>query len=263
MSSWFVYVGILFYMEAVFHLRFFGLQFGNPLFPAGLLLLVASVQTLIGGCFGPGGGKRAFRIMIWVQYAVFAIQTVYYVIFRQPLRIGAAVMEGQDALSSYWKVALEGILKAIPILLLLAAPIILIEVLRKRKRWEFKAFTGMQKLRMGLVSWVCLLYCCCCMLIGGMLETAYSEEYQEYYDPETVMCNMGVIAMVQRDGAYEIGNLMTDLFQGSGTVAEAGAARDDNVLDQSRVAAPESEDDGETGSGAEEGNPDEIGRAHV
>lgn len=248
MSSWLVYTGILFYMEAVFHLRFFGFQFGNPLFPIGLLLLVASVQTLIGGCFGPRGGKRAFRIMIWLQYAVFAIQTVYYTIFRQPLRIGIAVAEGQDALSSYWKVALEGLLKAIPILLLLAAPIILTEVLRKRWRWKFRAFTGMQKLRMGLVSWMCLLYCCCCMLIGGMIEAAYSEEYQEYYDPETVMCNMGVIAMVQRDGAYEIGNLMNGLFQGSGTAPEAGAARGDNVLDQSRVASSDRGDsEGEAG----------------
>ncbi|MCM1025078.1 MAG: LTA synthase family protein [Roseburia sp.] len=254
MSSWFIYVGILFYMEAVFHLRFFGLQFGNPLFPLGLLLLVASVQTLIGGCFGPRGGKIAFRIMVWIQYAVFAAQTVYYGIFRQPLRMAAAMMEGQDALTSYWREALQGLLAAVPILLLLAAPIILVEVLRKKGKWEFGAFTGMQKLRMGLVSWVCLVYCCCCMAIGGMVEAAYSEEYQEYYDPETVMCNMGVITMVQRDGAYEIGNLMTGLFQGSGTIPAAGASRDDSVMDPSRVSASGREVGGDgNGAGGSQG----------
>ncbi|MCM1189198.1 MAG: sulfatase-like hydrolase/transferase [bacterium] len=223
MSSWFVYVGILIYMEAVFHLRFFGLQAGNPLFPAGLLLLVASVQTLIGGCFGEKGGKRAFRIMVWVQYAVFAVQTVYYCVFRQPLQLAAAVTGGQDALTNYWREALAGVLKAVPILILLAAPIVIAEVLRKKGRWNPRPLNGMQKLRMGLASWGLLLYCCCCIIIGGMVDAEYSEEYREYYDPETVMCNMGVVAMVQRDGAYEIGNLMSGLFHGSGTVSAAGS----------------------------------------
>ena len=89
MVVWLIYTGILFYMELVFHLRFFGFQGGNPLFPLGLLLLVTSLQALVTGWFGPRGAKRAFRIVMWIQFLIFAVQTVYFTIFRQPLQLAA------------------------------------------------------------------------------------------------------------------------------------------------------------------------------
>jgi lipoteichoic acid synthase len=207
MVVWLIYTGILFYMEMVFHLRFFGFQGGNPLFPLGLLLLVTSLQALVTGWFGPRGAKRAFRIMMWIQFLIFAVQTVYFTIFRQPLQLAAMLVGGQDALTNYWREALAGFLKAVPVLLLLALPILVSEVLWKLKRWRLRELEGIQKLRLGLSAWMLLLYCICCILIGDMAGADYSEEYQEYYDPETVMRNMGVIAMVQRDGFYELSNL--------------------------------------------------------
>lgn len=202
-----IYTGIIFYMEIVFHIGNFGLQSCNPLFLIGLAVTISSLQALIGGCFGPKGEKRAFRIMIWAQYLVFAVQAVFYHIFREPLRITAILVNGQDALGSYWKEALTGTLQTIPLLILLALPIIALEILRKVKKWEGRPFTVIQKLRMGLVSWAALLYTVSCILVGNMVGAEFSEEYSEYYDPATVMRNMGVLAMVQRDGFYEIQNL--------------------------------------------------------
>lgn len=208
-----IYTGIIFYMEIVFHIGNFGLQSCNPLFLAGLAVTISSLQTLIGGCFGPKGEKRAFRIMVWAQYLVFAVQAVFYHIFREPLRITAMLVNGQDALSSYWKEALTGTLQTVPLLILLALPIIALEILRKVKKWEGRRFTVIQKLRMGLVSWAALLYTVSCILVGNMVGAEFSEEYTEYYDPATVMRNMGVLAMVQRDSFYEIQNLMGDFVE--------------------------------------------------
>lgn len=204
----FIYTGIIIYMEVVFHLGNFGLQSCNPLFLIGLTVTISSLQALIGGCFGPKGEKRAFRIMVWAQYLVFAAQAVFYHIFREPLRITAVMVNGQDALGSYWKEALTGTLQTVPLLILLALPIIALEILRKVKKWEGRRLSVIQKLRLGLVSWAALLYTVSCILVGNMVGADFSEEYGEYYDPATVMRNMGVLAMVQRDGFYEIQNLL-------------------------------------------------------
>ena len=87
-------------MEIVFHLGNFGLQRCNPLFSVGLILLVSAFQALISGCFGAKGEKRAFRIMVWIQFLMFAVQAVYFHIFNEPLQITAVFMGGQDALTN-------------------------------------------------------------------------------------------------------------------------------------------------------------------
>ena len=84
MIAWLVYAGILIYMEAVFHFGCFGLQGFNPVFTVGLISLIAAVQALIGGCFSKKGEKRASRIMLWTEWLVFAVQAVYFHIFKQP-----------------------------------------------------------------------------------------------------------------------------------------------------------------------------------
>lgn len=244
MIRFLIYTGILIYMETVFHVGSFGLQGMNLLFPVGFILLVAALQTLISGCFGDKGGKRAFRIMVWLQYAVYAVQTVYFHIFHEPLQITAIFMGGQDALTNYWREALLGIWQSVPVLILLALPNVLLEIWRKRKKWSAKPLRGIQKLRLGLAAWVALIYSVCCMLIGNMVGAEYAEEYLEYYDPVSIMRNMGVLTMVQRDGIYEIEKLVSQSVQrqpyvpASGEITEARNPSTDN-------GEPEKEDIGE------------------
>lgn len=209
MIAWLVYAGILIYMEAVFHFGCFGLQGFNPVFTVGLISLIAAVQALIGGCFSPKGEKRASRIMLWTEWLVFAVQAVYFHIFKQPLQFKAMFVTGADALTSYWREALTGLLQTLPLLILLMLPIIGLEVLRKLKKWQSRPLHGIRKLSMGLIGVMSLTYCICTIMIGNITEAAYAEEYSEFFDPETVMRNMGALAMVQRDGFHEI----TDLFE--------------------------------------------------
>ncbi len=224
MFYWIIYAGILLYMELVFHFGCFGLQGGNPLFAAGLIALIACIQALISGIQQKKWRRRVFWILTIPEYLLFAAQAVYYRIFRQPLQIGMAIAGGQDALSNYWREALVGILHTLPLLLLLALPLIAIGILlHRRKTWHPFPLQGIQKLRLGLGAWTALLYCVCCMVIGNMLKTNYAEEYLEYYDPDTVIRNMGVLTMVQRDGWYELQSQFTAIARRSQSPSVPGS----------------------------------------
>ncbi len=225
MISWLVYAGILIYMEAVFHLGCYGMQSVNPIFTIGLIALISALQSFVGGCFCEKGEKRASRIILWLQYIVFAAQAVYVRIFRQPLRLRAVFMGGQDALTDYWREALSGLVRTLPLLLLLVLPIFALELFRKQKKWRPVKQHGPKKLLMILAAGLSMLYCICVILIGSKTEADYVEDYREFYDPETVMRNMGVVVMAQRDGWYEIERLTGNLLQrAEETSAAAGEA---------------------------------------
>lgn len=271
MIAWLVYAGILIYMEAVFHFVCFGFQGFNPIFTIGLISLIAAVQAFIGGCFSHKGEKAASRIMLWTEWLVFAVQAVYFHIFKQPLQFRAMFVTGADALTSYWREALTGLLQTLPLLILLLLPIVGLEVLRKMKKWEPKPLHGIRKLSMGLVGVMSLTYCICSIMIGNILEAAYAEEYSEFYDPETVMRNMGTMAMVQRDGFYEIAGLFENLTQskekpqttsGGNVIAQGLSGADSMIVetlsgDQNRTGEDGTDPVEEGGQGQEE-IPEEV-----
>lgn len=241
MFSWLVYAGLLFYFEAVFHLACFGLHGGNPVFLAGLVTLIAAVQALIGGSLPQKAGRAAFWVMALSEYLIYAVQAVYFHVFRQPLQLAAVFMGGQDALTNYWREALTGLVETLPLLLLLALPLIGAAAAGRLKKWDLKSLQGIQKLRMGLLAWAGLLYSVCCMIIGDTLHADYAEEYLEFYAPSAVMERLGVLAMVQRDGFYEIENLAARLSDRSAAMPEAreegtavGQGEDEAVLKTSK-----------------------------
>ncbi|MDE6516804.1 MAG: sulfatase-like hydrolase/transferase, partial [Acetatifactor sp.] len=199
-------------MEIVFHLGCFGLVGFNPVFSIGLIAMIAAVQALISGSLSRRNRHRAFWIMVILEYVVFFVQTVYFRIFRQPLQIKIMVVGGKDALTNYWREALTGLLHASPLLLLMALPLVGVGIWRYLTTWELTYLTSIKKLRMGLIAGVALIYCISVMEIGKVLDTLYAEEYHEFYDPLLVMQDMGVIAMVQRDSASELGDMMESLW---------------------------------------------------
>lgn len=255
MIAWLVYAGILIYMEIAFHLGCFGLQGMNPIFSLGMILLIAAVQSFIGGCFGEKGEKRASRIMLWLQYVVFGVQAVYFRIFHQPLQFRAMIVGGQDALTNYWREALTGLLHTVPLLLMLILPIVLLEILRKLGRWQPGKQRGIKKLQVAIMAWMSLVYCICVMMIGDIIGAEYAEDYREFYDPETVMRSMGAVVMIQRDGMYEIELLTDSLARGAGST-DAGPDEDpegqdvseSDVLASSVPLEGTEQKEGETGS---------------
>lgn len=214
MMSWLVYAGILLYMEIVFHLGCFGLTGCNPIFTIGLIAMVAALQALISGSISRRNRNKAFWIMVIPEYLIFFVQTVYFRIFQQPLQIKAMLVGGQDALTNYWREALVGLLHALPILLLMVLPLVVVGLSRHLTTWELPRLSSIQKLRMGLLAGVALIYSVSVMEIGHLLDMTFSEEYREFYDPMTVIRDMGVLTMVQRDGAYELGSMVSPLWDG-------------------------------------------------
>ncbi len=267
MIYWLVFSGILLYMEVVFHFGCFGLEGVNPILTLGLIALVGAVQALIVGSLRKKGQRIAFWLLLIPEYLVFAVQTVYFKIFRQPLQLGAAIVGGQDALTNYWREALQGILLSLPLLVLLALPLIVLPVMWRRhhrRRWPTSPvrsiqLRGIDKLRLGLGAWLALTYCICSVMIGDVLEADYSEDYIEYYDPDSVMRKMGVLVMVQRDGWYEIRNLADGIFDreekeplvNGGTVASAQSPPTVGGIEPEELQ-PETSGSGEQGESGQE-----------
>lgn len=257
MTVWLVYAGILFYMEIAFHLGCFGLQGMNPVFSLGMISLIAAVQSFINGCFGEKGGKRASRIMLWIQYVVFAVQAVYFRIFHQPLQFRAMIVGGQDALTNYWREALTGLLHTVPLLLLLVLPIVLLEILRKLGKWQTRKQQGIKKLQTAMIAWMSLIYCICVMMVGDIVGAEYAEDYEEFYDPETVMRSMGTVVMVQRDGAYEIEIFVDRLMRNAG---RANAAADGHLGESDVSGSDALVSDVPAGETDQEGEPESEGQ---
>lgn len=204
MIVWLIFMLSIIYMELVYHIGCFGLMGGNLLLPLGLIGILVSIQTLVVGWTKGRLQKVLFWFFMISEYLVFAVQTVYYTIFRQPLQIRAAIFGGGDALTNYWREALAGILKALPILVLLVFPFIIVLTLQIRKKWKLNTFESLQKIRGGFALGVSAMIFFVVINVGHRLEAEYYEEYTEFYAPLSVVEKMGVVTMVQRDCFLEI-----------------------------------------------------------
>ena len=243
MLNFLIYSGIFLYMELLYHFGCFGLERMNPLFLLGMLFTVSSLQTIIGGCFSKKGAKRAFLIMMLPQWLVFAVQIVYYKIFRQPLRLAAVFIGGGDALTDFWRVALDGTLHSLPLLILLTLPLIAVLVLGKLDIWRPSQYSLKQKLMISLITCASLAFCLFYMLIGSIQGSENADKYLSYYDPLSVSREMGLLPMIQRDVWGEISGLfgkakdMPPIFRDP-----VSAHNTQNTQDTSDTEATEPED---------------------
>ena len=210
MKIWIFYAVTLLYMELVYHFGCFGLTGVSPFLPLALIAIIASIQTFVVGLLR----RKPQKIVFWAfpigEYILFAVQTVYYTIFRQPLQFKAAIVGGQDALTNYWREALAGIVKALPLVLLLFVPLAVMIVLRVRRLWKLRAFKGIQKVRAGFALALSALVFYVVLSIGKYAEADFYDEYTEFYAPLSVAERMGVVTMVQRDCFYEVEVLLAD-----------------------------------------------------
>lgn len=212
MIIWLLYMGILLYWEIVYHIGSFGFSISPPWIMLGLLSILASLQTLITGWVGERHRKKIFWIFATAEYLVFAVQTVYYTIFKQPLQIKAMILGGEDALTNYWRETLMGILKASPILLILALPLIAAAVVFYYRKMGLPALEGIQRIRVVFGLGVSVLVYWMSLEFGEIADADYYHEYTEFYDPSLVMQECGVIPMVQRDIMHELELLSDEVF---------------------------------------------------
>ena len=195
-----IFLGILFgflvYMEIIYHLGCFGFTGGNPVFLLSLILLAASLETLLIGILKGKWKKRVFWFIVCLEYLLYAAQFVYMSIFKQPLQIEMAIKGGGDALTNYWREALTGILEAMPFLVLMAAPLIAVAVLLRRKMLHFPNFRSLQVMRALVSAGIGLIACVVFLMVGRYIGADYYEEYSEFFDPLMVTRRLGVASMM-------------------------------------------------------------------
>lgn len=220
MVIWLIYGITLVLMELFYHLGCYGLKGISPLLPLALIGVIAAIQTLIVCSFKKKQQKILFWCFLIADYILFAVQTVYYTVFRQPLQVRAALVGGQDALTNYYREAGMGILKALPILALLALPLVASYVLIRKKKVKFKNTNSLQKIRVCFGFGVSLLLFYVVSGVGKYSKAEYYEAYSEFYAPDMVAERMGVVTLAQRDLFFEI----ESLFGGTsgGGMAEDG-----------------------------------------
>lgn len=258
MITWIIYLGILLYWEIVYHIGCFGLTVSQPWVMLGLLAAVASLETLITGCMDGRHRRKVFWVLTGAQYLIFAVQTVYFTIFRQPLQVQAMIRGGQDALTSYWREALLGVLKASPILIILALPLAAAGILFYRKGLKLRGLSGIQKIRTCFVLGVAFLGYWMSLELGKAADADYYYEYTEFYDPTIVMQDMGVVAMVQRDISYELEMIAgkVDIGLGQQALVAAGSMETQGADEGMQGSAETGGDDsaGVQGSGVTDGD---------
>ncbi len=222
MILWTTFAGLLLYMEIVYHLGCFGLEGCNPIFGFFLIIIWASIETGIVGSIGNRWKPLVFWILNIVNLLIYGSQYVYMSIFKQPLMLKVAIWGGGDALSSYWKEALAGILHASPFLLLMIVPLVVIAIFKKKLSVLQPCFKEIEKLRVIFVASVGVLFAIMTMLIGHYVEADFAEDYLEFYDPLLVTENMGVMSLVQRDIFFCVGEGFSNLREGITEKAHGG-----------------------------------------
>lgn len=200
MNRIFVYLIVsLLYMEGVYHVGSFGMAEIQP----GLLLVgavfLSSVETLL---IGLPKKKTGNKVLYWlcsgVNYFIFASQIVYYYIFKKPLLLDAVVNAGAAALTDFWQVALDGIIKSIPWLLLLAVPLFLAGILFQKKKLCVLPLKKLETAAMISYSVIGITLSALLLMFGYARETEEYQAYQEMYDPEIVAQKFGVLPLFER-----------------------------------------------------------------
>lgn len=198
-QSFALFLGIIFYMELVYHFACFGFSPFNPIILIPVGLIIAGFQSLIIGFFRQKINRIFFWLFLVFDFLIFASQTVYIKIFKQPLLIAAIQNAGGMALKTYWREALDGVVSALLYLILLLIPIALSIILLKKEMISLKSHLlkeriySLSAITVGIVSYVAVL------MIGNKMSSEFYEVYGEFYDPLATVERLGVLPSIQRE----------------------------------------------------------------
>lgn len=196
---WSSLAGLLLYLEVIYHLAGFGWVGFNPAYAIALIVVWSGVETMLIGVLRGWVKKACYQLALWTPVVWTGAQLVYLRIFRQPLLMEAMVRGGGDALSNYWREALDGIIKTLPFIALLVLPVAILLVTLRRHRWKLPNLRPFQLAGAALGTVVGVAGCFAVMGVGKIVDAEYYEDYTEFYDPLTVARNMGMLPTLQRD----------------------------------------------------------------
>ncbi len=221
---WSSLAGLLLYLEIAYHFAGFGWSEFNLVYTVALVTVWTGAETMLIGMLRGWLKKAAYQLALWLPVVWTSAQLVYLRIFKQPLLMEAMFRGGGDALSNYWREALDGILGALPFIVAFALPVILMLVVFRKFRWRLPNFALLDMMRTLVIIALGTAASFVVMGVGKGMDAEYYEDYTEFYDPLTVARTMGVLPTFQRDTLGRAMSWLGDLGHGrpSGTELAGG-----------------------------------------
>ncbi len=205
-----------FYLDAILEASTLGTFFDRGVFYTALFLLpIALLCSTVSSLFSPKVSERIALSILIVTSFWYMTQAVYFEIFKSFLLFDTLAL-APTAFIDYWRQALAGIWSSLPVILLLALPLIVfcvaVYVLPKRlpafrnmKRYVFHQFSlrfaasllaGAFLLQLGAVTVVRLS-------TGGIMSP--SAIYSEAFTPQLSLANFGLATTQRLDLARSLG----------------------------------------------------------
>lgn len=264
--TWGVFVGLLLYLELIFHISCFGWSMSNPVFTIMFCIAWAGGQTMI-VCLVKGRWKKVmFYGAIWLSVLWTAVQLVYVSIFRQPLLWEAVFQGGEDALTDYWVETMSGVLGVLPYLLLLALPAVIIGIVFRMKGWSLPESTGLEVLRAYVAIASGISGCLIVLVVANYMETDFYDNYHEFYNPMGVAETTGVFSTFLRDTIHCSVAGLTDLcgFEPEYTEVsgEVESPENQNITENGEVLPGDETDSEIYGENDMTGREDEVVDTH-
>lgn len=244
---WGTMAGIALWLELVYHFSGFGWTMLNPVYAIFLILAWSGVWTLLVGLLKKRLKKIVYYVAIWLPTVWTCAQLVYLRIFKQPLLWDIMIHGGGDALTNYWREALVGFLKALPMIILLILPAIAVPIYLKWYGWRLPKFNSLQATRSVVIILSGIVGSMMVMEIGEIADLEYYEEYKEFYDPLTVAEGMGVLPLFHGDMANRLRRQVEDWQRSSKKKPYVPAAAQPIVKNNS-----ESDANGDQGTGPDD-----------
>ena len=200
----------LLYLEGIYHLFIYGFVGINPMMMISTTVALAALEACLVGFFK----KRTFnKVIAWVLMAInfllYVVQVVYFNIFKMPMLIETAITTGGDALTDFWSVALDGIVRSIFPILFMAVPFVVAGILihkdiLKMKKYRTSAYIESVVIAIAGISLTALI-----IVVGYNAKSDFYEEYQGMHAPEDLAKEYGMLPLYCRQfmgglfGEYE------------------------------------------------------------
>ncbi len=264
---WSSLVGLILYLELVYHFSGFGWSGFQFFYVLALAVAWAGAETLLIGVLRGRVKKICFQFTLWVPVVWTGAQLVYLRIFRQPMLWEAIFRGGGDALTNYWREALDGIVGSLPFLALLILPVPVYLLVMHKLKWKLPDFAMLQVMRTAVVITAGIAGAVVVLEVGRSLQAEYYEDYTEFYDPMSVAGTMGVLPTFQRDTLGHLQDMVGGLFaggrseshSGSGTGTSAASKREGGTAGENAVLTGEGTVSGGDGLSGEGSLPGETG----
>ena len=208
---WGTLAGLAFWLELVYHFSGFGWTLFNPIYGIFLIIAWTGIWTLLIGILRGKPKRIVYYTALWLPVVWTSVQLVYLRIFKQPLLWRMMVMEGENALTNYWREALIGIGKTLPFIILLMLPAIVLPLLLKRHNWQLPQFTHLEVMRTLVIIVAGTAGSVVVLEIGKLTNLEFYEEYHEFYDPLAVAENLGVLPLFHGDIAVQTRQFLEEM----------------------------------------------------